>query len=150
MADPVQTILATPDGLLTVAEQAAAGRGEASRAGAHRTFLAAHWLGLAAAAFAGYEEYGPGAVMLWRDQKAPRLRPRPFEPERLFFATQVHTLPGVGPLEFEGWEASLIETYDPQRDAVVIVVEGAAIRGYRLSGDVHPPEALRRSRIGLN
>ncbi|GAB5534334.1 MAG: hypothetical protein Rubg2KO_05830 [Rubricoccaceae bacterium] len=105
---------------------------------------------LAAAAFEGYSRHGAGAVVLWRDSKPRRFRPRPFEPERLWYSTTVHALPGVGKTLFDGWEAQQVETYDPQLESVVLFVEGSHVRAYRVEGPVAPPVALRGARAMLN
>ncbi|OZC02933.1 hypothetical protein [Rubricoccus marinus] len=141
MPSPRSTTLATARGLVRVTSAPEPRRAAAKREPAHQTFLADHWDQLAAAAYGGFREHGAGAVVLWRDDKPRFWRPRPFEPERLWFATQAHVIPGASRVDFDGWEAELIETYDPEREAIVVFVEGGTIAGYLVSGTLPPPEA---------
>ena len=140
----------SPAGLVSITSVATPTRTVAAREADHAALLASHWPELAAAAAEGYARHGAGAVVLWREGAARWARRRPFEPERLWYATQVHTLPGAGPDAFDGWEAHLIEVYDPRTEAVVVFAEGTAFAGYRISGSPSPPEALRRSRAATN
>lgn len=117
---------------------------------AHQRFIADHGAELAAAAFEGYRRHGAGAVILWREAAPRRLRARPFEPERLWYSTQLHVLPGATDETFDGWEAEQIEIYDPQAESVVLFVEGGRFSAYRVSGPVPPPDALRGARARLN
>lgn len=117
----------------------------------HDAFLADHWPDLSAAAWDGFLRYGAGAVVLWRERAPGWGRARPFVPERLWYATQAHTLPGAdAERDFDGWPAQLIERYDPRREAVVVILEGACRRGYAVAGDVAPVEAHRRAQARLN
>jgi hypothetical protein len=144
---PDQTAtLATPRGLVTIT---APGR-PSRRADDHRRFLVEHWAELSAAAFEGYRRHGAGAVVLWRAAGPRRFRPRPFEPERLWYTTQIHAIPGTSSDDFDGWEARQLETYDPQAAALVVFVEGDRVAGYRVAGDPPPPEALRLSQAQSN
>lgn len=148
---PDQTAtLSTPRGLVTITEPERASRRDRTRAEAHRQFLADHWAELSAAAFEGYRRHGAGAVVLWRGEGPRRFRPRPFEPERLWYTTQIHAIPGTTDADFDGWEAHQLETYDPRADALVVFVEGDRVAGYRVAGDTAPPEALRLSQTRLN
>jgi len=154
------TTCVSPSGLVSVTAAPPAGRRRPWRAAAarpdpaweadHVAFLVAHWPELAAAAFEGYARHGAGAVVLWREEATRGARRRPFEPERLWYATQVHTLPGAGPDAFDGWEAGLIEAYDPRAEAVVVFAEGPVFAGYGVAGTPRPPEALRLSRAATN
>lgn len=147
--DQTSTI-STPRGVVTITAAGAPSRRARSRAADHQRFLADHWAELSAAAFEGYRRHGAGAVVLWRKAAARRFRPRPFEPERLWYTTQVHTIPGTTEADFDGWEARQLETYEPHAEALVVFVEGGGLTGYRVSGVPTPPEALRQSRAGLN
>ncbi|MEM0963755.1 MAG: hypothetical protein AAGK21_14605 [Bacteroidota bacterium] len=149
MPDPTLSI-ATPRGLVTITSNADVPRRTQARADAHRAFLADHWVELAAAAYEGYRRHGAGAVVLWRQQAPRRFRPRPFEPERLWFTTQIHNLPGTTEADFEGWEARQLEVYDPEAEALVVFVEGSGVVGYRVAGQVPPAEALRQSQAAHN
>ena len=140
------TTLSTPRGLVAITNRAGASR----RAEAHREFLADHWAELSAAAFEGYRRHGAGAVVLWRDAAPRRFRPRPFEPERLWYTTQIHAIPGTSSDDFDGWEARQLEAYDPQSEGLVVFVEGGALAGYRVAGDPAPPDALRQSKARMN
>ena len=142
--------LPTPRGDVHITSAAPRSRRARSRADAHRAFLAGHWAELAAAAYAGYTRHGAGAVVLWREERPRRLRPRPFEPERLWYTTQIHAIPGTTEADFDGWEAHQLETYDPQAHALVVFVEGDGLSGYRVSGDPAPPAAHRQSAAMLN
>ena len=148
-ADPSTTFV-TPRGPVTVTSRPDAPRRVRARADAHRDFLASHWAELAAAAFEGYQRHGAGAVVLWRQDAPRRFRPRPFEPERLFYTTQIHNLPGTTEADFDGWEAHQLETYDPRADALVVFVEGGGVVGYRVAGSPPPPRALLDARAGQN
>lgn len=148
-ADHTST-LATPHGLVTITAAGRPPRRVRARAAEHRRFLAEHWAELSAAAFEGYRRHGAGAVVLWREDGPRRFRPRPFEPERLWYTTQIHAIPGTTDDDFDGWEARQLETYDPQAEGLVVFVEGGGLAGYRVAGDPPPPEALRRSRARLN
>ena len=148
---PDQTAtLATPRGIVTITEPERPSRRGRAHAEGHRQFLAAHWAELSAAAFEGYRRHGAGAVVLWRDAAPRRFRPRPFRPERLWYTTQIHAIPGTSSADFDGWEAHQLETYDPRADALVVFVEGDRVAGYRVAGDPPPPEALRLSQTRLN
>ena len=142
--------LATPRGLVTIVSQAPHGRRARARADDHRAFLAGHWPELSAASYEGYRRHGAGATVLWRAHRPSRFRPRPFEPERLSYTTQIHALPGTTDADFEGWEARQLESYDPEAEALVVFVEGAGVVGYRVAGQPAPPEALRSVRAGEN
>ena len=142
--------VATPRGLVTITSGPAPSRRARSRAEAHRDFLAGHWAELSAAAYEGYRRHGAGAVVLWRGERPRRLWPRPFEPERLFYTTQIHALPGTTEADFDGWEARQLETYDPDAEGLVVFVEGGGVVGYRVAGQPAPPEALRASRVRQN
>ena len=145
---------ATPEGLLTVVSRERRGR-DARRADRHLDFIVDHEGELVAAGAEGFAKHGAGAVVLWREASRPRWWPgaarRPFRATRLWYATQLHVLPGVdADAVFSGWEAELIETYDPQAETVVVVVDGGELAGYRLRTPVSPAAALQRSRAGLN
>lgn len=148
-ADSSDTI-ATARGLVTVSTRPGLRRHARSRADAHRSFLASQWPELAAAAYEGYRRHGAGAVVLWRDVAPRRFRPRAFEPERLFYTTQIHTLPGTTEADFDGWEARQLETYDPKSEGLVVVVEGGSLIGYRVRGTPSPPLALRAANAQRN
>ena len=142
------TTLATPRGLVAITGRAEAARRKRSED--HRQFLADHWAELSAAAFEGYRRHGAGAVVLRRDAAPRRFRPRPFEPERLWYTTQIHAIPGTTDDDFDGWEARQLEAYDPQSEGLVVFVEGKALSGYRVAGDPAPPVALRLSKARSN
>ena len=93
--------VATPRGLVTITAPRLASRRLRTRQEAHRDFLASHWAELSAAAYEGYRRHGAGAVVLWRSERPRRFRPRPFEPERLFYTTQIHALPGTTEADFD-------------------------------------------------
>ena len=139
----------TPEGPVRIG-MAASRDAESARRRAHQRFLAGHSRELAAAAFEGYSRHGAGAVVLWRETAPRRFRPRPFEPERLFYSTQLHVLPGATEATFDGWEAEQIERYDPQTESVVLFVEGAVFTAYRVSGPTPPPDALQAARARWN
>lgn len=142
--------VATPSGLVTIVSRSDRPRRARARAQAHRDFLIEHWAELSAAAYEGYRRHGAGAVVLWRDQAPRRFRPRPFEPERLSYTTQIHNLPGTTEADFEGWEARQLETYDPESEGLVVFVEGEGVVGYRVAGQPPPPVALRASNARHN
>ena len=142
--------VATPRGLVTITSATPRSRRSRSRAEAHRDFLAGHWAELSAAAYEGYRRHGAGAVVLWRGEAPRRFRPRPFEPERLFYTTQIHSLPGTTEADFDGWEARQLETYDPDAEGLVVFVEGGGVVGYRVAGQPSPREALRTARAREN
>lgn len=144
------TTLVTPHGSVTIVSRPDDSRPARRRRDEHRDFLASHWPGLAAAAYEGYGRHGAGAVVLWTETRPRRLLRRPFEPERLFYTTQIHAIPGTSDADFDGWEARELETYDPQRQALVVFVESGRVMGYRASGTLAPPVALRRSRAAHN
>ncbi|MEM1056698.1 MAG: hypothetical protein AAGI52_14345 [Bacteroidota bacterium] len=146
MSESRTSSVATADGLVTIESQPDPSRQVRRREDAHHSFLASHWAELKGAAHTGFREYGAGTVVLWREAEPRRWRPRPFEPERLWYTTQVHVLPGATEADFDGWEARLIETYDPSTEALVVFVEGKTITGYRLQGTLSPQEA--RERVG--
>lgn len=148
-ADPSATLV-TPSGTVTIESQPDASRAALRRLDEHREFLASHWPGLAAAAYEGYGRHGAGAVVLWTEVGPRRFRRRPFEPERLFFTTQIHAIPGTTDADFNGWEARQLETYDPQRQALVVFVEAGQVVGYRVTGALDPPRALLRSKASHN
>lgn len=148
-ADQTSTI-STPRGVVTITTTGRGSRRARSRTAEHQRFVADHWAELSAAAFEGYRRHGAGAVVLWRGETPRRFRPRPFEPERLWYTTQVHTIPGTTEADFDGWEARQLETYDPHTEGLVLFVEGGGLSGYRVSGIPTPPEALRQSRVRLN
>ncbi|MFN3597703.1 MAG: hypothetical protein ACK41D_10585 [Rubricoccaceae bacterium] len=148
MSDSRHDTYVSAEGLIEVAREAHAPT--ARRADAHGRFVADHWPELAAAAYEGYLRHGAGAVVLWRDAAPGRLRPRPFAPERLWYATQVHNLPGAGPDAFDGWAARQLERYDPREAAVVVFIEGKQLAGYHVAGPPGPPEAHRRAAASLN
>ncbi len=150
MSEPRTETLVTARGLVTVTAAPEPGRAAARREPALRAFLADQWEGLAAAAYGGFREHGAGAVVLWRDEKPRLWRPRPFEPERLWFATQAHVIPGATRMDFDGWVADLIETYDPEREAIVVFSEGGAVSGFLVSGTLAPPQAHVAAGARLN
>lgn len=151
MSHPTETLtLATPHGLLEIAQAGALERRQRARAADHHGFLAGHWPELAAAAYEGFLRHGAGAVVLWREAAPRRRGRRPFEPERLGYATQIHALPGTTEADFEGWEAQQLEHYEPERQALVVFVEGGRPQGYRVAGDPSPHDARARARVGLN
>ncbi len=146
-----QTVsVATPRGLVTITSSRPASGRARSRAESHRAFLVDHWPELSAAAYEGYRRHGAGAVVLWRSERPRRFRPRPFEPERLFYTTQIHSLPGTTEADFDGWEARQLEAYDPEAEGLVVLVEGDGVAGYRVAGQPPPPVALRASRAREN
>lgn len=148
MTDSHRDTYVSAEGLIEVTREARAP--SARRAEAHARFVADHWPELSAAAYEGYLRHGAGAVVLWRERAPGRLRPRPFAPERLWYATQVHNLPGAGPDAFDGWAARQLEHYDPREAAVVVIIEGQHMAGYRVTGPPDPPEAHRRAAAALN
>ena len=151
MSHPTETLtLATPQGLLEIAQSGGLARGPRARAAEHHGFLADHWAELAAAAYEGYRRHGAGAVVLWRESAPRRLFRRPFEPERLWYTTQIHALPGTTEADFDGWEAHQLELYDPEGEALVVFVEGGRPQGYRVAGDPTPPRARQRAGASLN
>lgn len=146
MPAPHTQTFATADGWLTLATSHAPDRRVSDRL----QFVADHWAELAAAAWEGFQRHGAGAVVLWRDAAPTRWRRRPFEPERLWFATQLHVLPGVSSGTFDGWEAQQVEHYEPQRDAVVVFLEGGRVLGVHARGALTPPAARARAGAALN
>lgn len=136
----------TSDGLLSVATQRAPDRRAADRI----AFATDHWPELAAAAWEGFQRHGAGAVVLWRQASPSRWRRAAFTPERLWYTTQVHVLPGISREAFDGWEAAQIEAYDPRTEAVVVFVEGNRLFGVRLTGSPSPPDARARAGTSLN
>ena len=144
------TTLSTPFGLVTIRSNPHASRSTRRRQDQHRTFLADHWPGLAAAAYEGYQRHGAGAVVLWTDHRPGLFRRRAFEPERLFYTTQIHAIPGTTDDDFEGWEARQLEDYDPTSEALVVFVEAGRVVGHRASATLAPPQALLRSRANEN
>ena len=140
----------TPRGFVRVTSPVPASRRAERRAEAHRQFVLDHWAELSAAAYEGYRRHGAGAVVLWREDAPRRFRPRPFQPERLWYTTQIHALPGTTDRDFDGWEAQQLETYDPQAEGLVVIVEGDGLAGYRVAGDPAPPDAHRQSAAGAN
>ena len=144
------TTLATERGLLEIAMSSTHSRRQRGRATEHQAFLAAHWPELSAAAYEGYLRHSAGAVVLWRAEAPRRLLRRPFEPERLWYTTQIHALPGSVEADFEGWEADQLERYDPETEALVVFVEGGRPQGYRVRGAPAPPDARRDARVALN
>lgn len=149
MSDDTQT-LATADGLVEITASPDRSRRRRDRAAEHVAFVAGHWASLKAAAWEGYRRHGAGAVVLWRSEPPRRVFRRPFEPERLWYATQIHALPGSIEADFSGWEAQRLEDYDPNTEALVVFVEGGRPQGYVVRGTVLPAEARRRSRVGDN
>lgn len=150
MNDSRSTTIVTPEGLVTIESRPDVSKKRRRREAEHHRFLADHWAELKAAAHGGYREFGAGAVVLWRDAPPRRWRPRPFEPERLWYTTQIHVLPGATEEDFSGWEADQLETYAPETEALVVFVEGPQITGYRLRGSLPPAEAHRRSTARFN
>lgn len=150
MDDSRSQTFATSFGLVTIHSMPDASRRALRVESRHHAFVVDHWRELAAASHGGYQEYGPGAVVLWRQNRPRRWRPRPFESERLWYATQLHTLPGGGDVSFDGWEARLIETYEPSREAVVVIVEGDGLAGYLVRGPLPPAVARAQAGVGLN
>ena len=149
MTDSVS--LVTPDGLVSVAFERPASRSVQRRHDDHVEFVADHVAQLLAASQDGFERYGPGAVVLVRDGAASSwFRKRPFEPQNLYYTTQVHALPMATEADFDGWEARQIETYDPAQEAVAVFIDGDHLRGYRIRGTMPPAEARVVSRLGLN
>ncbi|MGB3544438.1 hypothetical protein [Rubrivirga sp.] len=142
--------VSTPRGLVTITSRSDRSRAVQRRAASHQTFLSDHWAELSAAAYEGYRRHGAGAVVLWRSDPPRRFRPRPFEPERLFYTTQIHNLPGTTEADFEGWEAHQLETYDPEAEGLVVFVEGGGVVGYRVAGQPPPPIALAASKARHN
>lgn len=140
----------TPHGAVAITSSSGRPRRVRRRAEAHRRFIAGHWPSLAAAAYEGYRRHGAGAVVLWRDVRASRFSATPFEPEGLFYTTQIHALPGTTEADFDGWEARQLETYDPAAAALVVIVEGRDLAGYHASGATAPPVALQASQASLN
>lgn len=145
-------------GTVTIARPALGGRA-ARRAPDHMQFIADHWPGLAAAAYAGFLRHGAGLVVLFGEAEGETFlsrwglarRSEPFRAHRLFYATAVQAIPGV-PRDWAGtWEALQLETYDPEREGLVALVEGkAAPCGYRVVGGLRPPEAHLRAQTMLN
>ena len=150
MSDPRSTSFATARGLVTIDADPDPSRPAKRREAEHLSFLTDHWPQLKGAAYSGFREHGAGAVVLWREGAPRRWRQRPFEPERLWYTTQAHVLPGATEAHFSGWEARLIETYDPEREALVVFAEGGLICGYRLRGSVAPPDARMEAAARLN
>ncbi len=150
MPDSHTVTVSTPRGVVRVTSAPPSSRRVRARAEAHRQFVLDHWAELSAAAFAGYRRHGAGAVVLWREAPPRRFRPRPFEPERLWYTTQIHAIPGTSEADFDGWEARQLEAYDPRAEGLVVIVEGDGLAGYRLAGDLAPPDALRQSAAGTN
>lgn len=150
MSEPRTTSLVTPKGLVTITAEPTPSRASLRREPEHVAFLGDHWPQMAAAAYGGFLEHGAGCVVLWRETPPRRWRQRPFEPERLWYATQAHVLPGASEAHFDGWEAELIETYDPEHEALVVFAEGGRISGYQLRGAIAPPEARRGAAARLN
>jgi len=150
MDDSRSQTFATSSGLVTIHSSPSRPRSAKRLEDRHHAFVVAHWLELKAASHGGYQEYGPGAVVLWRESRPRRWRPRPFESERLWYATQLHSLPGGGGVRFDGWEARLIETYDPSREAVIVLVEADRLAGYLVRGPLPPAAAREQAGTGLN
>ncbi|MEM6326674.1 MAG: hypothetical protein AAF791_06095 [Bacteroidota bacterium] len=150
MPDVRTHTVATPTGLLSIDSHPEPSRARRRREAEHHRFLGDHWTELKAASHGGYREYGAGAVVLWREDTPSRWRPRPFEPERLWYTTQIHVLPGATEADFSGWESELLETYTPDTEALVVFVEGTSFAGYRLRGSTSPREAHRGTSASLN
>lgn len=142
--------LVTPEGLVEITSAPRRTRRDQARAAEHAAFVADNWTSLAAAAWDGYRRHGAGAVVLWRKAAPRRLFRRPFAPERLWYATQVHSLPEATEADFDGWEARRLEDYDPLREALVVIVEGGRLCGHVVRGDASPEAVNARSRIREN
>ena len=144
------TTLATPEGLVQIQAAPDRSRRAVARSAEHVAFLGDHWPSLKAAAWEGYRRHGAGAVVLWRDAAPRRVFRRPFEPERLWFTTQIHALPGTVEADFSGWEAERLEDYDPDREALVVFVEGGRPQGYVVRGSLGPSDARAQARASEN
>ncbi|MEO0559204.1 MAG: hypothetical protein AAF170_13590 [Bacteroidota bacterium] len=147
MSTDHEATFSTPRGLIRILHSGEASRTRVER---HLRFLVDNGVELAAAAFEGYTRHGAGAVVVWREEAPRRFRPRPFEPERLWYSTQLHVLPGATAATFSGWEAQQIEIYDPQIESVVLFLEGSRFSAYRIQGPMTPPLALRGAQAVLN
>ena len=156
------TTLVGPTGQVEISAHPAPDRKRARREEAQCLFVADHWASLAAAAHAGYREHGAGAVVVlaarpekrtWLDHLDAAFRPWArrveMETQSLWYATQLHTLPGAGDAWFSGWEARQVEEYDPRREAVVVLLDGPPV-AFRVAGSPSPEAAYQRSRVGLN
>ena len=147
---PDTTTLATPDGLVEITTPGDRPRRQRARAAEHTEFIGDHWASLKAAAWEGYQRHGAGAVVLWREDAPRRVFRRPFEPERLWYTTQIHALPGSTESDFSGWEAQRLETYDPHAEVLVVFVEGGRPQGYVVRGTLGPEAAHSRARASQN
>ncbi|MDX1530483.1 MAG: hypothetical protein R3362_03065 [Rhodothermales bacterium] len=127
----------------------------------HARFIADHWPSLAAAAYAGFQQHGAGAVVLFGEEGngAPRLlrrfgKERPLAVQRIWYATVLGAIPGMPADWGRTWEAEQVETYDPARQGVLVFVEGTGrrreVRGFLVGGMLKPPEAYRQARAPLN
>ena len=163
---PRTTTLVGPAGTVEITAHPSPGRVRRRLEPRHQEFVADHWPSLATAAHAGYREHGAGAVVVLAAAPAARSwldhldaafrgarRDAHLETQSIWYTTQIHTLPGAGEAWFDGWEAQLIETYDPRREAVIVLLgpdASGAPSGYRVVGTPAPKQAYERTRVGLN
>jgi len=156
--DTLTETLAAAGGTLTVLRPVPATARASRRVPEHLRFIGEHWPGLSAAAYAGFTRHGAGAVVLFGGENpaGPVLRRRgsgrPFEPQRLFYATTLLGLPGPPPADWTAtWEARRMDTYDPETEGLVVFVEGEAPpRGYLVSGSPAPRAAYLGAQAMLN
>ena len=146
--EPETFTTVTPVGLVEVVAGPSPSRRETAWRDDEVEFLHERASGLVAAAWDGFARHGAGAVVLWKDDEADG--DTPLRPSRLAYTTSILSIPGAGEREFDGWAASLVESYEPKREAVVVFTDPSGLRGYRLRAPMPPPQASQAMRIALN
>jgi hypothetical protein len=107
----------------------------------HHDLLVDHWMDVAAASYFGFKKYGIGAVIVSEGDPASAPIAHPFGSRRLLYA------PADGPWLDEqtdeglpqDWLDARMQSYDPNAEAVVILVDDdGSLRAYTVEGDPAP------------
>lgn len=116
---------------------------------ADHSFIADHWLDLAAASYMGFKRLGIGAVVV---------QERPSQSDVV--GLDAHAL-GYAPADGAwlddrddlplAWLDQQFQTYDPNAASLLLFVDGIApVRVYRVEGHPPPPEAFEAARSSMN
>lgn len=118
----------------------------------HLGLITEHWLVMAAAAYAGYQRFGVGMVVLEDTPDVHDALAAPFLGPHLAFAVPGGSwYRGLTPKDLVAWLEEENDTYDPREHILLVFVhENFGARAYFVEGPVSPPAALARLHSVLN
>ena len=115
----------------------------------HKSFLNANWELIAAFSWEHYEKEGRGVVVVPEEDFIHADHPQ-LKGLRFAYAAKDSDLLGKISTHFEQKEWGWLETYDPYKRVIVVIVRDVGTSGYLIGGQMKPSEAFAKQQAKLN